>query len=138
MRPACRIAGTAARRTSRPAMRAALPNRPPRSREYSHGIAKAKRRSRIHAVLLIVASLIALRVNQGRVDGDANRGLDGGLQGSVQQILRLGVGNVEYVAVLHRLIGILAAQHAPDVEGDHGAASFLLANEEDLADGGVL
>jgi glycosyltransferase involved in cell wall biosynthesis len=138
IRPACNTAGTAARSTSKPAMRAALPSRPPRSREYSHGIAKAKRRSRIHAVLLIVTSLIALRINQGGVDGDANRGLDGGFQGSVQQILRFGVGNVENVAVLHRLVGILAAQHAPDIEGDHGAASFLLANEEGFADGGVL
>ncbi len=41
-RPDCRTAGIAVRSSNKPMMRAMLPSGSPRSREYSHGTAKAK------------------------------------------------------------------------------------------------
>ena len=39
-------------------------------------------------------------------------GLDGGLQRAIDEIPGDGIGNIENVAILHRLIRILPAQHA--------------------------
>ena len=55
----------------------------------------------------------------------------------VPQILGCRVGHVENIAVVDRLVRLLAVQHALQIEGGHGAAALLLANEQSLASGGV-
>ena len=39
---------------------------------------------------------------------------------------------------MDRLVGVLAAQHAVQVEGGEGAPAFLLADKDGFAEGGVL
>ena len=54
------------------------------------------------------------------------------------KVLGGGIRHVEDVAVLNGLVGVLAVQHTLEIQGGHGAAAFLFANQEGLADGGVL
>src|SRR5580658_10007315 len=114
-RPACRTAGMAASRTMSPTMRAMLPKGSPRSREYSHGMAKAKRSNKARVAFLI-GNLKPLRINQARVERHANRGLDGRLEGPVPHIFGHRVGDEENVAIVDGKIGVLAVNHAAQVE----------------------
>jgi len=79
--------------------------------------------------------LIPLRIDKAGVDADTDCRLDGRFDASVHHVLGYRVGHVKNIAVINRLIWLLAVKHALEIEGGHCTAALLLADEQGPACG---